>query len=110
MVDALIVGWLKEKQLPARRYEPTHDGTVWKELDDAKAMHMAGFVGWSFRGLSESVSAAYAHCVLTRIEKGDTTVVSCSADPGLLVPKWECDRPLIDAMRKPSILVRCYDD
>jgi hypothetical protein len=107
MADALVCGWIQETQTVAKRYDLVSGESVWAELADAKEVPMACFVAWHFRGMSEIIGVTYAACVLGRIEGSKPTIVTCSAEPGLLTPRWDSDRSLIDAMKKCALIVRC---
>lgn len=104
--DALVIGWIRSTGQPGFRYDHRQGGAVWDDIMEARTAPLACFVAWHFRGMSEQVAVAFANCVLSRIEQGLTTVMTCSADPALVLPKWECDRPLLDAMRRPAMLIR----
>ena len=107
MADALVCGWIQDTEKVGKRYDLIGNDTVWNELADAKGVELACFVCWNFRGMSEHIAAAYAACVLGRIEAAKTTIVACSAEPGLLVARWDCDMALIDAMKNAALIVRC---
>lgn len=107
MADALVCGWIQETQTVGKRFDMAGSDSVWAGFADAKDVPLACFVAWHFRGMTELVGVTYAACVLGRIEASKPTIVTCSAEPGLLTPRWESDKPLIDAMKKPALIVRC---
>lgn len=103
----IVAGWIVEKQSPAL-YVPYYMTTSYWRDDIKKWMTtpLMAFVGWHFRGLRQEHSCVFNDILLSRLDKGYPTVVCCSADPSLLLPRWVTDEPALDALQHPTSFVR----
>jgi hypothetical protein len=103
----IVAGWIVEHQTPAL-YQPYYmtrsfwrdDITFWKRAP------LAAFVSWHFRGLREEHAAAFNDVLLHRLDNNLPTVVSLSAHPSFLLPRWPTDEAIVDALRKPNFFVQ----
>ena len=84
---------------------------AWREhIAGWKQTPIVAFIAWSFRGLPETFSAALNDALIHRVMNEMTTIVTCSCDPLLLTPRWESDRAVLSALRKPAMRVRVLND
>lgn len=103
----IVAGWIIEKQQPAF-YLPYYlaSQSWWAKVETWKTAPLVAFVGWHFRGLRQEHSCVFNDVLLSRLDTGLPTVVCCSADPSLLIPRWVTDEPALDAIQHPKFFVR----
>lgn len=103
----IVVGWIMERQSPAIYHPYYMTRSFWRDdISLWKNIPLIAFVGWHFRGLREEHAAAFNDVLLSRLDKGLPTVVSLSADPTMLLPRWQTDEAVVDAIRRPDFFVR----